>query len=524
MNRRFAFASDTEWSIMQAFEPAHGGEFVTDPKWHLDPDRYFAPNPTQRSMARELYQTVALLPIISPHGHVDPQLFCDPDATFGTPAELLIIPDHYVFRMLYSQGIPLESLGIPLVDGGPVERDHRRIWQLFADNFYLFRGTPTGVWLAHELQDVFGIEHKLTSETAQDIYDQLQAKLDGSEVKPRALFERFNIEILCTTDKATDTLAHHQAIHASGWKADIRPTFRPDDVTKLMAPSWRENIERLGELSSTSIDSYPSFIRALEQRRAFFRSVGAKATDHDAFSAFTTELHPQQADAIFQRALRGQPSGEDARLFSGHMLMENARMSVEDGLVMQIHVGSYRDHNQPLFDRFGKDSGADIPQRSEFTHNLRPLLNKYGNDPRFSLIVFTLDESAYSRELAPLAGHYPAMKLGPPWWFHDSINGMERYFDSVMETAGLHNTVGFNDDTRAFPSIPARHDLWRRLSANWVAGLVVRGIVDMQDAREMVLDLAYRLVRRAYRFDEETTQSPLWKAAQRAPQQDGGGL
>jgi glucuronate isomerase len=497
---------------------------VTESEWRLDPDRYFDPDPTQRRMARELHQTVAELPIISPHGHVDPQLFSDPAATFGTPAEMLIIPDHYVFRMLYSQGIGLDSLGIPAVDGGPVERDHCRIWQLFADNFYLFRGTPTGVWLAHELQEVFGIQHKLTSETAQDIYDQLQAKLAEPEFEPRALFERFNIEILCTTDKATDTLAHHQAIHASGWKADIRPTFRPDDVTKLMAPSWRENIERLGELSSTSIDSYPSFIRALEQRRAFFKSVGAKATDHDAFSAFASELSPQQADAIFQRALRGQPSGEDARLFSAHMLMENARMSLEDGLVMQIHVGSYRDHNQPLFDRFGKDSGADIPQRSEFTHNLRPLLNKYGNDPRFSLIVFTLDESAYSRELAPLAGHYPAMKLGPPWWFHDSINGMERYLSSVMETAGLHNTVGFNDDTRAFPSIPARHDLWRRVSANWVAGLVARGIVDMLDAREMVLDLGYRLAKRAYRFDGATLQSSFGNPTQGAPQPEGGGL
>ena len=210
-----------------------------------------------------------------------------------------------------------------------------------------------------------------------------------------------------------------------------------------------------------------------------------------------------EADAVFLRALRGEATSEDAHRFTAHMMMEFARMSCEDGLVMQFHVGSVRNHNRPLFERFGRDKGADIPERSEFTHNLHPLLDKYGNDLRLTLIVFTLDQSTYARELAPLAGHYPAMKLGPPWWFHDSLNGIRRYLGDVIETAGLHNTVGFNDDTRAFPSIPARHDLWRRVSADWVAGLVVRSIVDMEDAREMILDLAYGLARRAYRFDDQ---------------------
>jgi glucuronate isomerase len=163
-------------------------------------------------------------------------------------------------------------------------------------------------------------------------------------------------------------------------------------------------------------------------------------------------------------------------------------------------VGAIRDHNDLIYQRFGSDKGADIPARSEFTHNLRPLLNKYGMDTRLTLILFTLDESAYARELAPLAGHYPAVKLGPPWWFHDSINGMRRYFDCVMETAGLHNTAGFNDDTRAFLSIPARHDLWRRVSGNWIAGLLVRGIVEFEDAHEMMLDMAYRLAKKAYKI------------------------
>ncbi len=475
---------------------------MTFPTWHLPEDRYFDPDPAQRRIARELYEAVVDLPLICPHGHVDPRLLADENATLGTPADLLIIPDHYVFRMLYSQGIALESLGVPRTDGGPVEQDHRKIWQVFAENFFLFRGTPTGAWLSHELYVVLGIEEKLTGASAQAIYDQIAAKLALPEFRPRALFERFNIEVLCTTDAATDSLPHHRAIRASGWKGDLRPTFRPDAVVNLLTPGWRDNIDALSDVSGIDVHSYPAFVQALEARRAFFKSLDATATDHAAQSAHTAELSPSEADAIFQRALRGQVSSEDAHRFTAHMIMESARMSIEDGLVMQFHVGSVRNYNRPVFDRFGPDKGCDIPERAEFTHNLRPLLNKYGNDPRLTLILFTLDESAYSRELAPLAGHYPAMRLGPPWWFHDSINGITRYFDQVMETAGLHNTVGFNDDTRAFPSIPARHDVWRRVSANWIAGLVARGIVDMDDAQEMILDMAYRLAKQAYGFDD----------------------
>jgi glucuronate isomerase len=470
--------------------------------WQLDPDRFFDPDPAQRRVARELYDGVKDLPIVSPHGHVDPRLFVGEDATFGTPADLFIIPDHYVFRMLCSQGVSLESLGVPRVDGGPVEQDHRRIWQIFADHFYLFRGTPSGIWLTHELIEVFGVEQKLDGETAQVIYDQVAEKLACPEFRPRALFERFNIEVLSTTDAATDTLEVHKAIHESGWGGDIRPAFRPDGVVNLLREGWRENIDRLSAVSGIDVVSYMSFIRALERRRAFFKSVGAMSTDHAAISAYTVQLAGAEADAIFQRALRGETTEEDAYRFTAHMMMEFARMSIEDGLTMQFHVGSVRDHNRGIYERFGRDMGCDMPTTSEFTHNLRPLLDKYGNDPRLTLVVFTLDESTYARELAPLAGHYPALCIGPPWWFHDSLNGIQRYFDRVMETAGVHNTVGFNDDTRAFPSIPARHDVWRRASANWVAGLVVRGVVDEQDAQEMILDLAYRLAKRAYKFEQ----------------------
>lgn len=470
------------------------------PKLTLDDDRYFDPDPRQRAIARELYARVAGLPLVCPHGHVDPRMFADPDYDFGDPAQLLIIPDHYVYRMLYSQGIPLESLGVPRRDGGAVETDPRRIWQTFAGNFHLFRGTPTGLWLAHELQSVFGVQHRLNGETAQYIYDQIADCLKRPEFRPRRLFERFNIEVLTTTDAAHDSLSHHQAIRASGWGGRILPTFRPDGVVNVDAPGWRRNLEALGAARGREITTAQDLVRALEERRAYFKSMGATATDHSAETIHTGELLASEAEAIFRRALHGQATAADAARFTGHMLMENARMSRQDGLVMQLHVGSLRNHNSLVFERFGLDKGCDIPVAGEFTRGLHALLNKYGNDPRLTLIVFTLDESTYSRELAPLAGHYPAMRLGPPWWFNDSVNGMARYREQGMETAGLHNTAGFNDDTRAFPSIPARHDLSRRVDANWIAGLVARGIVDMDDAGEMIQDTAYRLAKRAYRL------------------------
>jgi glucuronate isomerase len=420
--------------------------------------------------------------------------------TLGSPADMFIIPDHYVFRMLYSQGINLEDLGVPRTDGGAVETDHRKIWQLFADHFYLFRATPTGLWLNDELHTLFGISKKLTSETAQEIYEEVEEKLTRPEFKPRALYENFNVEILCTTDSATDDLAHHREIRASGWKADIRPTFRPDAVVQLLMPGWHENIDKLGELTGEEISGFKNYITALESRREAFKALGATATDHGCPSPYTEELSENEAEEIFQRALSGRASEEDSVRFTAHMLMEMARMSTEDGLVMQLHPGSFRNHNHRIFERFGADKGCDIPAATEYTGNLRPLLERFGNDKRLTLILFTLDETSYSRELAPLAGHYPALRLGPPWWFFDSVNGMERYFDMVVETAGIYNTAGFNDDTRALPSIPARHDVWRRASCNWLSGLVVRGMLDTEDAVEMAHSMAYGLAREAYRL------------------------
>ncbi len=463
-------------------------------------DRYFGPDSRQKEIAQQLYQEIASLPLVCPHGHVDPRLFSDPAATFGSPADLFIIPDHYVTRMLYSQGIPLESLGVPRVDGVAVETDHRKIWRIFSENFHLFRATPSGAWLSHELSQVFGIDEKPSAGNADRLYDLIAEKLAAPEFAPRALFKRFNIEVLCTTDAATDMLEHHRTIRASGWDGRILPTFRPDAVINLDAPGWRANLDRLSQVSGVDVIDFGSYLQALEQRRSFFRSLGATATDHAVLVPNTLSLSPIEADGIFQRALRGQASAMDAIRFTAHMLMEMARMSIEDGLVMQLHPGSLRNHNESVFHRFGPDKGCDIPIQTEYTRNLLPLLNKYGNDSRLTLVLFTLDESTYSRELATLAGHYPALKLGPPWWFFDSPNGMTRYFEQVIETAGLYNTAGFNDDTRAFCSIPARHDVWRRVSANWIAGLVARHIVDMDDALDMMKALAIELAKRAYRL------------------------
>ena len=469
---------------------------------NLHEDRYFPADSNTRRVARELYEETRHLPIVGPHGHVDPQILAE-NEPFPEPAALFIIPDHYIFRMLYSQGVPLERLGIPTRDGTPVETDGRRIWQIFAEHYYLFAGTPTGAWLDHELYTLFDVRHKLDGESAQAIYDQVLERLQSPEYRPRALFERFNIEVLTTTDAAADRLEHHQAIQTSDWPGRVVPCFRPDAVFRIAAPQWKEEIAALEAACEAKIGSYAALIQALEQRRAFFKEMDATSTDHAVLTPQTRRLSDEEAERLFQRALAGEAAPEDQARFEAHMLMEMARMSVEDGLVMQIHPGSYRNHNRMLYERFGPDKGADIPVRTEFTRNLKELLNVYGNETDFTLVLFTLDETTYGRELAPLAGHYPAVKLGPAWWFFDSIAGMQRYREYVTETAGIYNTAGFNDDTRAFCSIPARHDLSRRVDAAYLAGLVTRHIIDMHDARRMARALAYDLAKETYKLDTE---------------------
>lgn len=465
----------------------------------LNEDRFFSPNPQVRKISKEIYESIKDLPIISPHGHVDPSIFVE-NKPFPNPTQLFLIPDHYLFRMLYSQGIPMESLGIATINGLKVETDPRKIWQIFADNFYLFYGTPSGVWLSYEFSVVFGINEKLSSESAQRIYDQLQEKINSNEFLPRRLFEKFNIEVLSTTDAASDNLTHHKKILESSWAKRIIPCFRPDAVTDLSNNKWRENIYLLSQSVGYDVNTYSSFIQALIERRLYFKTMGATSTDHGVFSPYTFELLDEEAEKIFQRALQGGSTAEDTKLFTAHMLMKMAELSIEDGLVMQIHPGSYRNHNPIIFEKFGLDKGCDIPMQTEYTMNLKALLNKYGNNSTLTIIIFTLDETTYSRELAPLAGHYPALKLGPPWWFHDSIEGMIRFRKMATETAGFYNTVGFNDDTRAFVSIPARHDLARRIDSNYLAELVSKHILDLDEAYQIAEDLTYNLVKKAYKL------------------------
>lgn len=453
----------------------------------------------QGKTAEALYQEVADLPLICPHSHVDPQLFVHPETAFANPADLFVTPDHYVVRMLVSQGVPFEALGI-FPKGQPNTSDPRSVWRTFCEHFYLFDGTPSGLWIQNALSIVFGIDIKPGLDNAGSLYDQIESALADPAYSPRRLFERFGIEVLCTTDSALDDLAAHQQIRRSGWDGQVRPTFRPDQVLQIDRPGWAADIEKLGLLSHISIDSFAKFIQALSERRAAFKAQGAVAIDLGVEEPYTCRLSPPEAERLFQKGLMGTVDKEDARQFMGHMLSEMARMSLEDGLVMQLHAGSFRNHNAGVFEAFGPDRGLDIPVRTEWTRNLRPLLESFGMDPRLRLILFTLDESTYTRELAPLAGVYPAVRLGPPWWFHDSPEGMLRYFESVVETAGFFNLVGFNDDTRAFLSIPARHDLWRRMSAIYLAKLVHRGQIGRDVAHERMADLAYGLAKRGYRL------------------------
>ena len=465
----------------------------------LHPDRLFPADPASRDIARALYAEVRGLPIVSPHGHTDPAWYAT-DAAFPDPAQLFVTPDHYVFRMLASQGVQLEALGVPRADGGPTETDGRKIWNLFAANYHLFRGTPSRMWLDHAFETIFGFDQRLSAATADAYYDRIAEALQTPAFRPRALFQRFNIEVIATTDSALDDLSHHQTIRDSGWTGRVVPTYRPDAVVDPDFPGFAANIARLGEITGEDTQSWQGYLTAHRKRRAFFKSMGATASDHGHATARTEDLSVQDASALFSRILTGQAYSDDADAFRGQMLTEMARMSLEDGLVLQLHPGSRRNHHAGILRQFGRDKGFDIPGRTDYVAALRPLLNAMGMEPGLTIILFTLDETAYARELAPLAGVYPALKLGPAWWFHDSPEGMRRFREMTTETAGFYNTVGFNDDTRAFLSIPARHDMARRVDCAWLADLVTTGRLDREEAFELAPQLAYGLAKAAYKL------------------------
>jgi glucuronate isomerase len=464
----------------------------------LNPDRALPSAPEQRQVAREIYGETKALPLICMHGHVEAEVFAE-DIPFADPAQLLIVPDHYVFRMLASQGIDLPDLGVPRADGGPVESDSRKIWRTFCENWKLYRGTPSRYWLEHELVEVFGVDVVPSAETADEIYDQIAARVAEPAFRPRALLDRFNIEVISTTDSATSRLQHHAKLAAEGLGERILPTFRPDALVYLDRPTWRNDIAELGNVSGIDTTTYDGFLDALRQRREVFAQAGARATDHGHLLADTTPMEARAARDLYARVLNGaDPTSVEVEAFAANMLFRMAEMSSEDGLVMQIHPGVLRDHSTSIAKTHGQDKGHDIPIQVEFTKALRPMLEQLGTHPRFRVILFTVDETVYSRELAPIAGAYPSVRLGAPWWFLDSPEGMRRFRESATETAGFYNTSGFVDDTRAYASIPARHDLFRRVDAGYLARLVLEHRLSLAEAVETAIDLTYNLPKQSY--------------------------
>jgi glucuronate isomerase len=466
-------------------------------------DWLFPADPTERALARELYGLARDQPLICPHGHVDPGILAD-DVAFPDPARLLIVPDHYLTRMLLSQGVHPSALGVPTRDGSPVESDGRTIWRTFAQHWHLFRGTPSRLWLEQTFATVFDTHIPLSPHTADDVYDAIAAKLAEPEFRPRSLFERFGIEVLATTESPLDDLGRHAKLAADGWGGPggrVITTFRPDDVVDMEWDGWADRVARLGEVAGQDTSTFAGYLTALRRRREAFAAAGATSTDHGHPTARTVVLDPADAAAIFARGLRGRADAGDAEAFRAHMLVEFARMSIEDGLVMQLHPGAVRNHNRWLHDRYGRDVGGDIPRATEYTRALAPLLEAYGNDPRLRLVVYTLDETSFTRELAPLAGGYAAVFLGPPWWFLDSPEAMRRFREAVTETAGFYNTTGFVDDTRAFCSIPIRHDVARRVDASFLARLVAEHRLPLDEAAETIVDLAYRLPKQIFRLE-----------------------
>ncbi|HEU4987293.1 MAG TPA: glucuronate isomerase [Rhizobiaceae bacterium] len=465
----------------------------------VDRDLLFPVESATRSLARALYAAVADLPIISPHGHTDPRWYAL-DEPFPDPARLLIVPDHYIFRMLFSQGIRLEDLGVPTLDGARVETDGRKIWRLFASNYHLFRGTPTRLWMDYVLSSLFGLEERPNADNADRQYDRISERLAEPQFRPRALFERFNIEAIATTEGALDDLEWHRMIRESGWKGRVVTAYRPDAVVDPDFEGFSANLDRLGEITGEDTGSWIGYLAAHRKRRAYFKSFGATSSDHGHASADTANLSDAEAATLFDRVRTGRADAGECRLFRAQMLTEMAKMSLADGLVLQIHPGSWRNHSDAMMARFGRDKGFDIPTRTDYVGALKPLLDSVGLERDLTIVLFTLDESAYSRELAPLAGVYPALRLGPAWWFYDSPEGMRRFRELTTETAGFYNTVGFNDDTRAFPSIPARHDLARRVDCAFLARLVAEHRLDEDEAFEVAKDLAYTLAKKAYRL------------------------
>jgi len=464
---------------------------------HLHPDRLLPAGPA-RDIARELYGEVTGLPLICPHGHTDPAWFAN-NERFANPAALFLTPDHYVLRMLRSRGLSYDDLGVPRKDGKPVA-DGRSAWRLFAANYHLFAGTPSKTWIDHSLLWAFGIDRELSSDTADEIYEIIDGRLADPDLLPRAVLDKANVEVIATTEFALDPLQHHRALAEQGLIGRVRTTYRPDDVTDPARPNIVENLQKFGEITGEDVTRWDGLINAHRKRRDYFRRHGAVATDHGVPSALTLDLPIVEKQALLDKILRGQYESTDAELFRAQMLTEMALLSVEDGMVMQIHAGARRNTDPALFEERGPDLGADIPGTTDYVGGLDALLARCGNEPNLKLIMFVLDETTYARELAPMAGYWSSLLIGPPWWFHDSPQGIRRYLDQVVENAGFYNLAGFNDDTRALLSIPARHDVWRREVCGFLAQWVAEHRLTKATAIEIARHLSYQAAKDAYRL------------------------
>ncbi len=472
----------------------------------LNPDSLLGNDGAVREVARGLYESVAKLPIISPHGHVDPAMLVK-NEPFANPAELFIYFDHYVTRLLHAEGIGLEQLGKSAAgsagsaSAGTGSTDPRQAWRILCANWHLFAGTSSGYWLTHEFATLFGINQTPSAANADELYDLISVQLAQPRMLPRALFAEFNIDVLATTDDPCDDLAAHQALAADPtFTGRVVPTFRPDIYLDPRAANWSANVARLFEVAGVSNKTYDGFIEAIENRRAYFVANGAVSSDHGVYEPYTCVLSHERATELFAQALAGTISPADAREFAGHMLTEMARMSTNDGLVMTIHAGVYRNHSSQTHKTFGPDTGHDIPVRAEFTNNLRALLEAYGMHPNLTVILFSLDESTWGREIAPLAGFYPSVRIGAPWWFLDAPDSAMRYREAITDIAGFYRGSGFIDDTRAFLSIPARHDMARRVDSAYLARLVVDGRITLEQAQQIAVDLVVAVPKKAFKL------------------------
>lgn len=476
-------------------------ELATAARLEVHPDRLLPPDPAQRQIARRLYAETKGLPIISPHSHV-PAEWLARNEPFADPTHLLLQPDHYVLRLLHAAGVDLSELGRTADGFAPLPQEAaRRAWRSLCENYHLFRGTPVKYWFDTTFAEVFGITRAPSRQSADALYDEVAAALRTPQFLPRALYERFGISLLATTDDPLDDLADHALLAADGdFRGRVVPTFRPDRFLEPARADWPELIRRLGEVSGVDTGDYRGYIEALENRRAYFKAHGAVSSDHSHADAGTQPLDEAEAARIYAAALAGRARAEEATAFRRHMVHEMARMATEDGLVMTLHPAVYRNHDPRTFASYGADTGADIPTSVEFTHALQPLLASFGNHENFTLVVFTIDETTYSRELAPMAGFYRAMHVGVPWWFLDAPEAIRRFRGAVTETAGFYRTSGFIDDTRAFLSIPTRHDMARRLDAGYLASLVADHRLSEDEAHAVAHDLVTTIPTKVFKL------------------------